>query len=276
MAVNKVDYAATLATASNTDRLPTPAIWGDCPVLDLLEGGKDGAYLFDDFVFNPRVLPTSAGVFGQWWGIGSTGGTAVSVPTGQGSGIVLGSDDDNEGAVIHCGNIPFQIDRGKKKFWFEARVKFSNITDSKIGAFIGLMGDTAITAAVPMADDGTIADANLVGFWRVEGDGDKLDIIYKANGVAVVTVAADAFTLVADTYVKVGMVYEDLGDRFGDYALTFYFNGVRFATHKHIPADDGTDFPNDVGMGPIIALKNAAGSSPGTLTLDWIRAAQLY
>lgn len=245
---------------TNSGRGPS-AFWKDCPIGQLLKDPSEGAYVFNDFM--------DAGANASGLSFASTGGTVLDGNI-QGGGLVIGSDDDNEAVVLKAPSA-FKISRTSNKFWFEARVKFSNITDSKIGAFIGLMDNTTTTAVLPLADDGSIGDANMVGFWRVEGDGDKLDTEYKANGVTAVNLQADAITTVADTFVKVGMVFTPV-----DNLLTFYKDGVALSTTKTIPSAEGTDFPNDVYMGLILAVKNAAGSSPGTVTIDWWRAAQVY
>jgi len=134
---------------------------------------------------------------------------------------------------------------------------------------VGLREDTAITNGVPIATAGTIADENLVGFHALEGDGDQFDTIYKANGVTQVTVKADAITLVADTYVKLGMHYNDRNR-----ILTFFKDGVALDDTKTIPSAAGTDFPNDVDLCMTFVTMMAAGSTPGYPVIDWWGCAQ--
>ncbi len=264
---NDVQYRSSSA---NTDRGPSPAIWGSCPVEQLMAGTKDGYHFFDDFLGGPRVAAGAEGaVGGDYRGFADTGGT-VAVGDEVGGTLVLSSDGDNEGASFRLSNAPFQISRSHGKLWFEARIKSSTITDTKHGIFLGLLEDVALTATVPIAADGTLADKNFVGFHRLEGDGDAVDTVYKADGVTQVTVAADAVTLVADTYVKLGMIYDPT-----NFKLTFYKNGVALADTKTIPSAAGTDFPNDVRLGLVVAVLNATGTTPGNSEIDWWRCAQL-
>ena len=122
---------------------------------------------------------------------------------------------------------------------FEARFRTSTITGT-IATFIGLIEDTAGTNAVPITQDGDVlSDNNLVGFQRLEGDPDALDTVYTANGITAVTVGSDAYTLVADTWTKVGM----------------WFNR------------------NDVRLGWIVAVLNGEAVQ-STVDLDWVRVAQ--
>jgi hypothetical protein len=284
MSVKTVLPKMNLSTTENTDSNFSNAIWADCPFFAIQDGELPGAVFYDNFLSFPKTPATTEGNWGQYAQFSSTGGT-ITAGTGLGGEAVLASDGDDEGASIRTLATPFKIIRTGKKFWFEARVKASTITDTKNGFFLGLMENAALTAIVPIAADGTIADQNLVGFHRLEGDGDAVDTIYKANGVTQVTVGADAVTLVADTYVKLGMVFEPEVDPMihdpslsnaAKWNLTFYKNGVRLADKKQIPSAAGTDFPNDVGLGLVFAVLNATGTTPGSNTIDWWRAAQLY
>jgi hypothetical protein len=136
-----------------------------------------------------------------------------------------------------------------------------------------------LTATVPIAAAGTLSDNNFAGFHRLEGDGDQIDLVSKADGVTQVTVDDDALptadVLVADTYIKLGMVFDPL-DINGKNNLVFFANNLRLATDYTMASGSGTDFPNDVGMGLAFAVLNATGTTPGTSTIDWWRAAQLY
>lgn len=272
--MNTQQYKGSMGLGlADNSRGPSNAIWADCPVLDIIDGSVDGVFLFDDFLNGPRVAAGAenqyAGYGGGYRGFADTGGSAAE--GGEiGGTIVLSSDGDNEGASFRTACTPFQIARGQGKFWFEARIKTSDISDTKHGIFVGLMADNVLTATSPITALGAIADVNIVGFHRLEGDGDFMDTVYKADGVAQVTLQADAVSLTANTYVKVGMVFNPTNNE-----LWFYRNGVKLATIYSLPAGLGTDFPNDVRLGLVIAVLNATASSPGNAEIDWWRACQL-
>lgn len=253
----------------DTNRLPSPSIWADCPASNIAAGITDGVHIYDDFENGPLVASGAEADYAGYRGFADTGGTVADGGEWGGT-LVLSSDGDNEGAGLRTGCAPFQIDRAQGKFWFEARVKTSTIADTKHGLFLGLTEAAAITATSPIAAAGTLADINFVGFHRLEGDGDYFDTVYKANTVTQVTVKADAVVIVADTYVKLGMVFDPCTN-----VLTFYKNGVPLADTYTIPAADGTDFPNDVRLGLLISVLNATASTPGSSEIDWWRAAQL-
>lgn len=253
----------------DTSRGPSPAIWAECPVLELLYGNKDGIYHFDDFVSGPRVPAGAEAVAGLYRGFADTGGLVADA--GEFGGVLtLSSDGDNEGASFRMSGSPFQVGRNQGKLWMEARVRTTTIADTKHGIFVGLMADNALTAVLPITAAGAIADVNIVGFHRLEGDGDYFDTVYKADGVTQVTVQADAAVIVADTWVKLGMVFDPAKN-----LLSFYRNGVRLATTYTMASASGTDFPNDVRMGFVVAVLNATASTPGSSSIDWVRIAQL-
>lgn len=277
-----IQWTGNLGSAQSGDQW-SRGIWDDCPWGDIKDGLVKGiAYEFD-FATMPITPPTTEGNFGDFTAFSSTGGTMA--PVTDGHGWAFGSDGDNEGASFRTRVTPFKIIRTGYKFWWEAQVKSSTIADTKHGIFCGMMEDAALTATVPIAADGTLADQNLFGFHRLEGDGDYFDTVYKANGVTAVTVQADAAVMVADTYQNLGMKYEPREDPFladpnGSgtlkYNLFFYNNGLRLSSYKQIPSAAGTDFPNDVYMGFVFAVLNATGSTPGTSAIRRLRIAQAF
>lgn len=253
---------------------PSPFIWSNFLNWEKYHGDRNKAVWFEDYFCD--FAPVSAGAeanYGRYKGFADTGGSVVA-NTGVGGGAIFSSDGDNEGASIRQPSFPFKISRTSGRFAFEAALKSSTITDTKHGIFVGLCEDAAFSATVPIAAAGTLADKNLVGFHRLEGDGDQLDSVYKADGVTQVSVQNDAlpsdYVLVADTYVKVAMTFDP-----ADYTFTWYANGLAFTTTKTIPSADGTDFPNDVNLGLVFAVLNATGTTPGNSTLRWWRAMQL-
>lgn len=241
-----------------------------------MSGIKDGYHDFDDFLALPYTTPTTEANYGRYRGFSSTGGV-LGDNDEIGGGLILSSDGDDEGASFGDFAFPYQISRSHGKLWFECRVKTSTIDDAKHGILVGLYGRFAITttrsvltAIAPIAAAGTIVDSNFVGFHRLEGDGDQFDTVYRADGVTQVTVGANAVTIVADTYVKLGFVFDPR-----NYVLTFYKNGVKLADSYTVVAAAGTDFPNDVRLGRVMAVLNATASTPGQSEIDWWRVAQL-
>lgn len=263
------------------------SVWGRCPWNALRQKRVGGVAFFEDFTSFGITPPTTEGNWmanNGWSMFSSTGGTvtapALSAATKAGvpsNGITIGSDDDNEGVGLRTISVPFALNRANQKFWFEVCLKKSTIANTTFELFAGLMENTPCTATVPITTTAaTLADKNLVGFYSTESAGSTGNTTYKADTVTAVTVGSAEVTFVADTYTKLGMKYEPYGDKAGAYILSFYQDGTRLSSTKQLPDSNGTDFPTDVALGLCIATRNAAGSSPGTATIKWIAAAQLY
>jgi len=281
MSVNTVQWHG-----QNTDYGPSASIWGNCPINGLRDRSVNGVLFEDYFSSFNKTPPTTEGNWGansNYSAFTSTGGflnpVALSVATAAGvptTGVNLGSDGDDEGASFRTTAIPFAINRANFSFWFECSIKKSTLTTANMNFFVGLMGNSALTATVPITAVGALADVNLCGFFCPESGTSGVNTVYKADGVTAVTVGTGEATLVADTYTKLGMRYTPLGDPRGSFILSFFQDGVRLSSVKQIPTTNGTDFPTDVGMGLVVAHLNATGTTPPTTTIRWWRAAQLY
>lgn len=282
MAVESISYPG-----ADTDPKWSASIWGNCPVNALREKRiMNGVLIDDNFASFTVTPPTTEGNWsagGGYAAFTSTGGfinpVALSAATSSGqpsTGINLGSDGDNEGASIRTVAIPFALNRASLGFWFEARIKKSNVTTANMNFFVGLMGNSALTATSPITAAGALADVNLCGFFCPESGTTGVNTAYKADGVTAVTVGTGEAIVAADTFTKLGMKYTPTGDRYGSFILSFYQDGVRLASYKQLPTTNGTDFPTDVGLGLVCAHLNATGTTPPTTTLQAWRAAQLY
>lgn len=272
-----MDGTATWAGA-NTGMNYSGSIWGDCPLESLRDKqvtGPQGFLWEKSFTSIPITPPTTEGNYGEMTAFSDTGGTFTADTTEVGGGVAMGSDGDNEGASFRTLIAPVKIILTGGDMWAEWRMLTSTIADTKHGIFSGFTANTAFSATVPIAAAGTLADINLVGFHRLEGDGDYMDAVYKADGVTQVTVQADAAPLVAATYTNVGLKFvaqRNIGRGAG--YLYWYQDGAIVAS-KLIPSAAGTDFPNDVFLGFAFAVLNATASAPGTSTIKNVRIAQV-
>jgi hypothetical protein len=261
---NIVSYNKT----PDTNRGPSPLIWGDCPWLEIeaqVAQGSGGVSFFDDFVTVPKRLTNVAdtavqnGPYQQFLSDGST----VLPVAGEGGAVILNSSASNEAAIMKLGGAAFNLATGKKKLWFEARVKFGTIANDQNGVFLGLYENVDMTATVPIAADGTLAAEVFAGFYKFEEDGDGLDLVH-SDGSTATTLKADATTLVADTYYKLGMVFEDE-------VITFYNNATAYTDTLTVGA---TEYPDAATVSPVIAILGEATEATG-VTMDWWRVAQL-
>lgn len=269
-----------LKDATDTTTGPSPSIWGTCPVLEFTEDPSKGYHVFERFLLPPVLVTptiTTQALYGNGLkAFGDTGGTILSTAgasTGVGGGIVLLTDGtDNDALAIATISLPLQIIRGGGNVWFEARFKTSTITDTTHSIFCGLYEQQTMSTILPIVAAGTMADANYVGFIRTEASsgGAVLRAQYKANGVTAVDITATAKTIVADTYYKVGLLYNDQTLK-----LKMFVDGAQVGSDYTLASAAGTDFPNDVPLGFCFAMHNGASAANlDKCTLNWYRMAQ--
>lgn len=236
MAVNTAGYNQNLS--ANTSRGPSPSIWNDCPVFELLEQKGDyagGMYFMDDFVMTGQLTDATSAAqvnnMGQWGVYSSIGGLLADGAL-EGGVISIGSDADDESVTLASLAGAFQmitattfVDR--KKLWFECRVGFSTIATAKMDCFIGL-ADKLVTSnllvnAIPIT---TTADTlsttpNRIGFHKKSGASTEINFAFAFAGDATtyptnLTTLMNTVTgavLVAQSgqatgWVKLGFVYD--------------------------------------------------------------------
>jgi len=226
----EIEDGATITlpiSGANTGRGPSVGLWSECPWMDYAMDPTKGMAYFNDFngshalANNQTKTYMAGGVSGF---TGATAGSTISnIATDPNGVLKLATTTDNEtvaiqvlGALDTAGQ--FVLTSGKKSWW-ETRIKAKNITDAKFGLFCGFVEPETLAQNGVMTTTGTLQDKDYIGFLRVEADGDKLDTVHrKASGAAVV-VQADAVTLAADTYIKIGAYCDGT-------TVTFYANGA--------------------------------------------------
>jgi hypothetical protein len=258
---------------ADTDRMPSPFLWKDCPEDSLRTGACDGYVYWNDFLGDYSLAANQSATVLPDGVVGWTGATAGTLsmsasddPTGVLRMLTTTDNEDTGIAILGGNNVVGQcIFTSNKKLWFETRLKFNNITDSKFGVFVGFAEEALASTAAVVAADGTMADKDYVGFHRLEADGDKMDLVYNtaSGSTSPVTHLADAVTLVADTYIKLG-IYCDGTE------VYFYVNGIKVGSELLLAA---TDFPNGEEMAFYIA-QQAAHADDAYTYVDWVKIAQ--
>ncbi|GAG15030.1 unnamed protein product, partial [marine sediment metagenome] len=240
---------STTAIAAVTPGLSD--FWHDCPIEGIRNDPGVGFMIMDNFIdiglsAAITAIISNAGT-GRYLVFGDAGAT-ITPDTALAGGIVLTEATNDEAVSITTKQTPFQIINAGGNVWFEAKIKTNTITTAKQAWFCGLMDVTPQTSVVPLEADGDLADINLVGFHHPEANTTAFDTSYKADGVTAVEVNSNVGTLVAGTYVRLGMKFNTRLNQ-----LSFYINGVQQAVLKNIPTTAGTDFPNDVTLAPVLA-----------------------
>ena len=254
------------ANSRTTVQLPTEAIWENFDLETLKNNPFAGSYLdvdfkrqgdFPDQVFvDATYAATAAGktvVEGIYPGVSALGE------------MILFTTTDNSAAegMFNC---PITISGGKK--WaFEARIKVSTITTAKSSFFIGLALGHSLSGNF-FADGGaTIQTEGSLGFLHLDADTTEVDLIYDETGQSINVHDNDLATLVADTYITVGLYFDGTD-------IQTFLNGVSLAADILSTDIDDADFPTAKVFNPVVAVKGGHGDDALT-TVDWIRVAQL-
>lgn len=273
-----VKYGAAEAVVA---RGPSPKIWADCPVLQLIADPSKGFYLWDDFkklTFHPDDNSHS-GL--HWFGYTESTDMANIAWQDDDDGVIMLDQDsadqdvcaiitgDNANDLFH---MPLKGER--KKFWFEARFKISTITDGDIGVFVGFneKGEAADSLGAFAGDAAALDTGNdYLGFAVLEGDGDDLTIVHFEAGAGTAQSDTGEITLAVDTYVRVGFRLDVDADK-----IRVYADGVDLGDDAAIDITS-VNFPSNTDLSILISTVGGSGAGDGdNLKLDWVRFAQEY
>lgn len=247
-------------------------IWGSCPE-EALRWNFLGTIMADDFITYQLDL--------SGWDIlvNSTGSVAgADLATGGLALTTAGTANDYAYAIYGNGKTGMGQIADGTRMWFEARIKVSAITACSINAGLALVGASTFQAAGAIVDT-TGASATSHGsyllFRTLAASPSSMDVVYATDGTAATVLQqgstglfrADGTTrlqtLVADTFVKVGFLYEKgLVWAFVDGKLVNE-TGVRY---------NATNVPDGVSLAPYFGIKTL-GAAARVLTVDWVKVA---
>ena len=280
--MNKTDYKGD-ATGSGT----SPNLWGDCPLVEMIADSNVGYQWHDEFLHFPTIATTN--VKDPYYFFADAGITCLGSTAALGGALTIvqdGSHDNDEGWLQYGTHVysPFMISDtagSDKKLWFEARVKVSSIVDDVLAMFVGL-AEVGVCAAEYKTDDtGVLADKDYIGFDTLHvnsgtaGTNALVNVVYNLSGQTAKTLITTAHTLVANTHVNLGFVYDP--DEETAKRIKFYVDNVEqstYVTATQIATATGVAFPDAQYMAPTVGTKLGSAVA-GTLTMPWWRIAQL-
>jgi len=171
--VNSIEMSLNLAAASST-RGPTGAVWSDCPWTEFQNDPSKGMTFWDDFILTSSAIASNTGNMGGWSIYGSTG-AQVNDAGVEGGVVKIGSDGDDESAVILSNTSTFRFVTTStlalnQKMWYESRWARSSITTDIADHFAGLMKPTlssglpAVAQPITTTDDTLMTAGDFFGF----------------------------------------------------------------------------------------------------------------
>ena len=231
----------------------------------LASGSREGVYQYDDFF----ILDTA-----RWSELEPTRVTtaheeelvegAVSITQAKDS-----SADGDEGAISakDASNVHRVNFSSGKLTACEIRLKVDQVANGNRDYAFGLMkGTTDIAVDALIDDDDALEAIDFVGFFIGDNAGTRLDAVYKEASGSMATVKESAHTLVADTYVNLGIFSDGTN-------CEFFVDGQKVGDSVDISL---AAFPADSVLKPVVAMKlpGAVSTADVKVLVDFIATAQ--
>lgn len=276
------------AADSVVSRGPSPIIWADCPSVTFIKDPSKGFEFYNDFKSSvygstsPEDSAANGDMFVGYVESNVTDDLALVASSNIGELQIIGDGTDQDVYCITTGNntagIVLTPKEGEtKKFWYEARVKVSTITDGDMGVFVGLAqpGEAKDAGGVFGGDAAALADVDYIGFAVLEGDGDDLTLVYNEATSGVAQSTTGEITLVADTYVRLGIKLVVNGNSI---KIRYYKDGVDLGDDVAVNiGSSDANWPGDTKMDLVVSHVAGSGAADSdAVVIDWIRVAQEY
>jgi hypothetical protein len=254
----------------------SPRLWSRVDGQELSpDGASNGYSIGDEFLSFGATFDVASNVgryaseAGGYKSYEDTGAAISQVASVVGGAVAISIDaDDNQEAWLQSGGGTGVLGKisdtaGEDKLLiFEARFKTSQITAGNL--FLGL-AEEGLAAHETMTDDGDLASKDLIGFAVNEDAPSTLTFVYRKAGQALQTPIASLKTLVADTFYKVGFVYDPRA--VPSQRIRVYVDNVENGTYVTATNIAAATFPDGEELAFLAGVKNATDIM--TLTLDW-------
>lgn len=283
MAFNKTNFLV----ADNT-RDPSPVIWGQCPVDDILENPSKGWHFYDDFKDFPLpgTQTTQIG-FGKYK-LFATASASIA-PVHSVNSVDTGIVQVNNVVVSTSATLAQSYGMARLsgvvgtdgKLWFEARVAVQTLAATTQGFFLGLAETDKFTLATAVPLNGSAATLNnsgaMIGFQAIETGPTAINTVVSDRATAFTNIQAGvaatqpgSFGSTAYTFTKLGFIYDPSKSA---NCITFYQDGVPFTTFYSQTSLLATTNLKANSLAMMLAV---LGTGTGAVYTQWWRCAQLY
>lgn len=286
MSVNTIDYKGNLGSA-DANRLMSRNIWGDCPIMDLLEGTVPGVYYYDDWQDWPligtqttqigfgkyKLYNTGAGVFDKV--------TSVNSVELAGGCMQVSLDTDNDSGTIAQAQPTYYLSNSLTtagKLWFECCYAQNSIATNMASVFFGLaeVDQFTLAATVPLNAGDPINNSGSILAFRIAEDGlGVVDTAVSDRATSFTNIGAtEGGTMAANTFAKYGFVYDPAAD--ASRRIVFYLNNLELTTKY---TDTNLAATTNLKANPLGLIWASCADSAGTSFkgfMKWWRVAQLF
>jgi len=260
----------------------SPRLWSKVTgTLMQSDGSKRLILAGDDFTSFYGTVTSKVGDYsGGYKSYEETGGTITQLANQKGGVIAITSDGtDNDDMALAAGGATGVLGAISDTAGddhvtaFECRFSVSTVTDDAGAIFVGLT-EEGLAAAASMTDDtGVMADKDYIGFCSVHKNGGTagtnaiLKFQYKKEGATAQTPIATLQTMVANTWYKVGFVYNPFAP--ASRRITVYLDNVEQSTYVTAADIAASTFPDGEEL-TFSALTHQGGATGAhSLNLDW-------
>lgn len=250
-----VDYGG-----DNSRSGPSPGLWGNWKGH---VAPDDFITMFEDFKNLDQTLGQASGDMSAF---GDTNTAAAALMPTEVGGVVqlqTGGTDNEQVAVVSGDNTAgFVKIAADKSLWFEARIRPVQVANHNL--FVGLAQE-ALAAGDLITDADALGDFDVLGWYTLHADEDVIEPVFNTTGGTAVVVKADAQTIVAATWYKLGFYFNGT-------TIAFYINGVQITgcDIRHPIKYDVTDVPDGEELAAYCYIKDYDNNS-AKLDVDWAK-----
>jgi hypothetical protein len=285
-------------------RDPSPTIWGNAPIGDILDNPARGWHFYDEFRDFPLAGTQTTQIGAGKYKVFATASASV-VPVSVINSVEQSAPAMANSVVVSTSATIAQayeqarlsgVPATDGKLWFEARVAIKGIVATTQGFFLGLAETEGFTLATGVPLNGTAATPTaggaMIGFQSIETGPLAINTVYNDSATSFTTVqagtagtaaqgltptfeptapvAAGSFGATAYTFTKLGFVYDP---SLSANCITFYQDGLPFATTISNATLVATTNLKANALAMMLAV---VGTGTGAVYMQWWRCAQLY
>lgn len=258
----------------------SPRLWSKAYGQAQSPDGFSNAYWdSDDFMrfgqINPGAGGTTTGVahngYGYYVDTATAAGSIMQLASmvGGGARFTTSTQDNHEATMTGAGNTGTQVvvsnSSGSSRLMvFEARFRVGQVSGHNV--FVGLTEEGLAANDGVFTDAGALTSKDMLGFWILEADGTSLKYGYRIAGQAVQTVGTFGTALAANTWYKVGLIYDPSEQ--SSKRIKFFVDNIEQSSYVSSTNIAAATFPNGEELATTFSMKNGTAAAR-TFDVDW-------